>query len=140
MVIKPLNPAFTSHGGAVWFPTALLGTLRREHFSADHPIQRHRFMAQGFIDTGRYPGHYRVLCLFGPPLHTMCVELKTPRPPVISGVQSIVSANIAPNASVPKTRALVDEPKIATFARRVSTRRHLPCRRIGDGVLVPVFR
>jgi hypothetical protein len=120
VVIKPLSPALTSHGGAVWFPTALLGTLRREHFTADHPIQRHRFMVQSFIDTGRYPSHYRVLCLFGTPLYTMRVELKTPRPPVTSSVKAIVSANIATNASVPKTRALEDEPEITAFARQAS--------------------
>jgi hypothetical protein len=77
-------------------------------------------MVQSFIDTGRYPSHYRVLCLFGTPLYTMRVELKTPRPPVTSSVKAIVSANIATNASVPKTRALVDEPEITAFARQAS--------------------
>lgn len=120
VVIKPLNPALTSHGGAVWFPTALLATLRREHFTADHPILRHKFMVQTFIDTGRHPRHYRVLCLFGTPLYTMRVELKTARPPVTSSLQAIVSSNIATNASVPKTRVMVDEPEIAAFARQVS--------------------
>jgi hypothetical protein len=104
----------------VWFPTALLGPLRHEHFTAAHPIQRHSFMVRTFIDTGRYPRHYRVLCLFGTPLYTMRVELKAARPPVTSSVQIIVSANIATTASLPKTRVLVDEPEIAAFARQVS--------------------
>ena len=104
----------------MWFPTALLGALRREHFTAAHPIQRHSFMVRTIIDIGRHPRHYRVLCLFGTPLYTMRVELKAAQPPVTSSVQTIASANIATNASVTKTRVLVDEPEIAASARQVS--------------------
>jgi len=120
VVIKPLNPALTSRGGAVWFPTASLGSLRREHFTADHPIQKHKFIVQSFIDTGRHPRQYRVLCLFGTPLYVMLLELKKPRPPVTASFAEIISSNIATNAGVPKTRVLVEEPEIAAFARQVS--------------------
>lgn len=117
VVIKPLNPAFTSRGGAVWFPTASLAGLRREHFTADHPIQKHKFIVQSFIDTGRHPRQYRVLCLFGTPLYVMLLELKKPRPPVTASFKDIITSNIATNAGVPKTRVLVEEPEIAAFAR-----------------------
>lgn len=120
VVIKPLNPALTSRGGAVWFPTASLGGLRREHFTADHPIQKHKFIVQSFIDTGRHPRQYRVLCLFGTPLYVMRLELKRALPPVTASYSDIVSSNIATNAGVPTTRLLVEEPEIAAFARQVS--------------------
>lgn len=120
VVIKPLNEVLTSHGGALWVPTAMLQGLRRENFAPGHPIHDETFLVQSFIDTGRHPRHYRVLCLFGTPLYVMQVELKKPRPPVTASFAEVVAANIATNSDAPKSRTLVNEPDIAAFARQAA--------------------
>ena len=71
VVIKPLSPDLTSFGGALWCPTTLLPNLRPDHFAPNHPIRDNAFLVQSFIDTGRYPRHYRVLCFLGVPLHEL---------------------------------------------------------------------
>ena len=120
VVIKPLSPDLTSFGGALWCPTTLLPNLRPEHFAPNHPSRDNAFLVQSFIDTGRYPRHYRVLCFLGVPLHAMAVTLKVPRPRMTSNIAEILKANIATNGGAPRDRELISDPDILAFARQIS--------------------
>jgi hypothetical protein len=78
VMIKPTG--FTSHGSGIEMVEthALAGSRWR-----DYPAIRAgetQFVVQRFIDTGKYPSHYRILTLFGEPIFGFRAQSTVPRP------------------------------------------------------------
>lgn len=119
IVIKTLDPKLTSHGGVVWLPTAMLPRLRPENFPPNALLRIAPAMVQSFINSGRYPMHYRVLVFLGVPLYAMSITLNAARPPMTAALADMLAAQIATNGG-PRQRVLIDDKDILAFARQVS--------------------
>lgn len=118
-VLKPLDPGATSKGLAHLIPTPMVGKLRPQHFAPEHPIHKSPMLIQGFIDTGPYPSHFRVLMLFGEPLYMVEHVMADARPPLDAPPQVLLGAPIATNGGV-RDRRLVQDAEIIAFAKRMS--------------------
>ena len=50
VVMKPINPARSSHGALHLLPTSLIPEIRPQHFPKDHPIHTETMLLQRFVD------------------------------------------------------------------------------------------
>jgi hypothetical protein len=80
VLIKPTG--FTSHGRGIEIvhSSALAGDSWRRHPAVSGAANGVRPLVQRFIDTGKYPSHYRILTLFGEPIFGFQAVSTVPRP------------------------------------------------------------
>jgi len=119
VIMKPTLPGTMSQGLVHLMPTDVIRRLTPRNFAPNHPIHHGPMLLQSFIDTGKYPTHYRVLTLFGEPLYARATVLKQPRPSLSAPLQELLAAKIASNAS-PRDRIMVGDPELLAFAKRMS--------------------
>ena len=111
VVLKPGDPALTSKGSVQLFRRNRLAAMKPSDFPSDHPIFRdkHGYLVQRFIDTGRYPTYNRVLTFLGKPIYMANGALTEPRPELNSSNSILESARIAIQSGVPKRSWGVDD-------------------------------
>jgi hypothetical protein len=98
VVLKPGDLAKTSKGDRVFlFRRKRLASLGEKDLPPGHPLRQDResYVVQRFIDTGRFPCHYRVQTMFGRALYCWRQTLRAERPPLDAPDAVIESAVVA---------------------------------------------
>ncbi|MBL8908688.1 MAG: hypothetical protein JNM20_18600 [Rhizobiales bacterium] len=129
VVLKPLPLNLTSKGGTVQLiRTKNLKALTPDRFPDDHALSQGPAMIQQFIDTGEYATNWRVLTLFGEPLHSLKSRAAIARPALSATDEEIESAIVEPKHPKFKAefkyqdyRSLESDPEILEFARLIHT-------------------
>ena len=118
VILKTAVPLATSLGDAVFLvPVRRVRELAPVLFPPGHR-GRAALLVQRFVDTGDYPESYRVLTLFGEPLHSVTYRSKASRPPLdaTGGEACSVASNIEPDF----TCELTTGEDVLAFARRAA--------------------
>ncbi|MBL8895365.1 MAG: hypothetical protein JNJ53_12230 [Rhizobiales bacterium] len=129
VVLKPLPLSLTSKGGSVQLiRTRNLAALTPDRFPDDHVLSKGPALIQQFIDTGEFATNWRVLTLFGEPLHSLKSRTAIALPALTATDSEIESAIVEPKHPRFKTefryedyRSLESDPKILDFARLIHT-------------------
>jgi hypothetical protein len=121
VILKP-SMAGLPAGGLHTFlvPTERVAALIDRIFPPESAVRKQPIIMQQFIDTGEHPTNFRVLCLFGEPIHCMEQALLEARPPLDAPEEQILAASIVANTKGRHTRVLVEPADILEFGRRVA--------------------
>jgi hypothetical protein len=127
VVLKPLPLKMSSKGGsAQLLRTARLNALSRSGVSDSHVLAKGPALVQQFVDTGKYPTHWRVLTLFGEALYATMNRSPLERPDLDADDQTIENAIIEPKHPLIKERfatsdriTFFQDEAMFDFARKV---------------------
>ncbi len=99
VVVKPTDIGTSSHGrGFQLMRTRRVRFIAPADYPPDHPGRLGPMMVQKYIDTGDHINVYRVLTLFGEPLHSLFVRALAPRVDLAAPDDIIEASTIATQA------------------------------------------
>ena len=121
VIVKPTAIRAMSNGDAVFLMrTERAAELSLRVFPEGHAARAAPLLVQQFIDTGDYPESYRVLTLFGAPIHAMRYRAWYPRPPLDAPDEKLLEGPVASNADPHFSCMLDAAPEVLAFARRAA--------------------
>ncbi|MDF2995270.1 MAG: hypothetical protein K0R27_907 [Xanthobacteraceae bacterium] len=119
VIVKPLEPAKTSHGDWIQLRRTTDVTYEPpETLPAHHPARLAPMLAQRFIDTGPKATSHRVLTLYGEPLYALRVASKVAMPDLAGSDDELRQASAASNGDL-RTVEFFEDEAIFDLARRV---------------------
>lgn len=120
VIMKPTRVDMTSHGNNVFLMrTERVAALAPRIYPPQHPARTAPVLIQKFINTGGAAESYRVLTLFGEPIHCMRFRQPEERAPLYASDDALLKTRVASNAGT-YIHTLVNDTEIIAFARRVA--------------------
>jgi len=118
VILKPGDLAKTSKGDRVFlFRRKRLASLHEKDLPPEHPLRmdRESYIVQRFIDTGRFPCHYRVQTMFGRVLYCWRQTLHAERPP-LDAADSVIESAVVASQGGERTFELAAEQDVLELA------------------------
>ncbi|MGV8996952.1 MAG: hypothetical protein ACOH12_08405 [Parvibaculaceae bacterium] len=121
VIMKPTRLDMMSHGNNIFLMrTERVAALAPRIYPPQHPARTAPVLIQKFINTGGASESYRVLTLFGEPIHSMLFRQPENRAPLYAPDEVLLKTSVASNAGDAYVHQLINDPEIMAFARRAA--------------------
>lgn len=119
VVLKPAMLNTWASGSLIVLRKDNLHRIKREHFPKDHPILKHPYVVQDFIETGSKSVSYRVVLFCGAPIIAYRIVGKNDIP-VVTGDEICTGSEFISNGPSGYSVSLFQDPEMINVAVKMT--------------------